>query len=271
VGFPVFEYVVAGIIALGIGIVAAVIGLGGGFFYVPTLTLLFHLDVRTAMGTSLAVMIFSSFSASFWYRRQGKILYKIALILIPPAVLFSILGTALTHYIDARILVAIFSCILILMSLEMLVPAFRFLVEIRWGPSFILSTEVSPQGTQPIARIPYSHLLIWGAVGGLVSGITGTSGGAIFVPALATIGVPVHYAVATSMFTVIATALAGTVSHAALGQISLAFAIVYGLGAALGASLGTVVAARINEAQIRRIFGVLLIIMALLMIFGEVL
>ena len=66
-----FEYVVACVVALGIGIVAAVIGLGGGFFYVPTLTTLFNLDVRTAMGTSLAVMIFSSFSASFWYSSAG--------------------------------------------------------------------------------------------------------------------------------------------------------------------------------------------------------
>ena len=105
-----FEYIVACVIALGIGIVAAVIGLGGGFFYVPTLSILFNLDVKTAMGTSLAVMIFSSFSASFWYRRQGKILYKVALILMPPAILFSVIGSIITHYIDARILVAIFSC-----------------------------------------------------------------------------------------------------------------------------------------------------------------
>lgn len=270
-GFPVFEYLVAGVISLGIGIVAAVIGLGGGFFYVPTLTLLFNLDLNTAMGTSLAVMIFSSFAATFWYCRQGKILYKVALILIPPAVLFSVIGSAIAHYIDARILLAVFTCLLILISLEMLIPAFRFLVEIRCGPSFVLSAAVPYQGIQPITRIPYSHLLFWGAAGGLVSGLTGTSGGAIFVPALATIGVPLHYAVATSMFTVIPTVLAGTVSHAAFGQISLPFVIVYGIGAVIGGSLGTVVAARANEAQVRHIFGVLMLLMALLTICGQVL
>jgi len=266
-----FEYIVASIVAMGIGIIAAVIGLGGGFLYVPTLSLLFHLDFRTAMGTSLAVMIFTSFSASYWYNRQGKILYKIALILIPPAIIFSILGTALTHFIDTHILIAIFSCVLILISLEMLVPSFRFLTEIRWGPTFVLSTKIPSQVSQPITQIPYIHLLVWGAVGGLVSGVTGTSGGAIFVPALATVGVPVHYAVATSMFTVIATALAGSSSHALLGQISLPFVIAYGIGAAIGAALGTLVATRINEVQIRHIFGVLLIFIALIMFFGEAL
>jgi hypothetical protein len=267
----VFEYVVACVIAMGIGIVAAVIGLGGGFFYVPTLTTLFNLDVRTAMGTSLAVMIFSSFSASFWYRRQGKILYKVALILMPPAILFSVIGSIITHYVDVRILVVIFSCVLILVSLEMLIPSFRFLTEIRYGPSFVLSTTVPSQQTQPVTRVPYSHLLCWGAVGGLVSGITGTSGGAIFVPALATIGVPVQYAVATSMFTIIGTAIAGTISHAAQGQISLPFVIVYGIGAGIGASLGAIVATRTKEIQVRHIFGVLLFIMALLMIWEQVL
>ncbi len=58
-----FEYLVAFIIALGCGIVSAVIGLGGGFLFVPTLNFLFNLDVKTAMGTSLAVIVFTSFTA----------------------------------------------------------------------------------------------------------------------------------------------------------------------------------------------------------------
>jgi len=265
----VLEYIIACLIALGCGIVSAVIGLGGGFLFVPTLTVLFNLDVKTAMGTSLAVIIFSSFSASFWYRRQGKILYKVALILIPPSVLFAVIGSFITHYVDARILIAIFAGVLILISIEMLIPRFRFLKEIRFGPSFVLSTTVSSQENQPITRIPYSHLLIWGAIGGLLGGITGTSGGAIFVPALATIGIPMYYAVATSMFTIIILAIACTISYAALGQISLPFVIVYGIGAAIGAGLGTVVATRIKEIQVRYIFGVLLFSMALLMIIGQ--
>ena len=58
------EYFAAGLIAIGIGIIAAIIGLGGGFFYVPTLSLIFGLDTKTAIGTSLTIMIFSAMSAS---------------------------------------------------------------------------------------------------------------------------------------------------------------------------------------------------------------
>jgi len=264
----VFEYVIAWIVALGCGIVSAIIGIGGGFFFVPTLTVLFHLDLRTAMGTSCAVIVFTSLSASFWFSRQQKILYRIALVIIPPAVICTILGSFAAHLIDTRILIFIFSCALIMISLEMLVPAFRFLVGITRGPSFVLSIAVPVQGTQAVTRIPYLHLIVWGAAGGFVGGITGTSGGVIFVPALATLGIPFIYAVATSMFTVIAIGVAGTATHAALDSVSVPYVLVYGTGAALGACLGTAVAARVRDIHIRQIFGFLLLAMAALLIAG---
>lgn len=265
------EYIVAGVIALGCGIVSAVMGVGGGFFYVPTLSLFFGLDVRTAMGTSLAVMIFTSVSASFWFLRQKKILFRIALVMIPPAMICSVLGSVLSHYMDTRILIIIFAGVIILIALEMLVERFKFLVGIQAGPSFVLEVPVAGEGVQPVTRIPYLHLVFWGAIGGFIGGVTGTSGGVIFVPALATIGVPVIYAVATSMFTVISIAVAGTVTHAAFDSISLPFVISYGVGAAVGAYLGTAVATRINDHQIRHILGGLLLAIAILLICWQVL
>jgi uncharacterized membrane protein YfcA len=258
-------YPLAFTLSLGIGVIAAVIGLGGGFFYVPTLSLIFGFDQKMAIGTSLAIMITTSLSASFWYRRQGKILYKIAAILIPPSILFSMIGSYITFFIDSRILVAIFCVVLTLVSVEMLIPRFRFLTDIRIGPSFLLTTNVLTQGLQPITRIYYSHLLAWGSLGGLVSGITGTSGGAILVPALATAGIPVHYAVATSMFTIIAIGTTGAVTHATMGQISLPFVVVYGTGAAIGASVGAFAAARISPDNIKKFFGIMLLFIAIIM------
>ena len=265
------EYFAAYLISIGIGIIAAIIGLGGGFLYVPTLSLIFGLDTKTAIGTSLAIMIFSALSASFWYRKQGVILYKVALILIIPSMIASVFGSFITTLVDARILVGVFCVMLSLISIEMLIPSLRFLSEIQIGPSFILSTNVEHQGTQPIARIWYSHLIFWGFIGGLLSGVTGTSGGAIFVPALATAGIPVHYAVATSMFTIIIVSLTGATAHATLGQIAWPFVAVYGAGAAFGAFIGAHLAPRIKEQQIKKIFGVLLLFIAVLMFQQKVL
>lgn len=265
------EYFFAYLISIVIGIIATVIGLGGGFLYVPTLSLIFGLDTKTAIGTSLAIMIFSSLSASLWYRQQGVILCRVAAVLIVPSMIATVFGSFLTTLVDARILTLVFCIMLIMISLEMLVPSFRFLTEIQAGPSFVLSTSVPSQGIQPVARIWYSHLVFWGFIGGLLSGVTGTSGGAIFMPALATAGIPVHYAVATSMFTIIIVSLTGATAHATLGQISLPFLVVYAAGAAFGALVGAHIAPHVREGQIRKVFGVLLIGIAILMFQQKVL
>jgi uncharacterized membrane protein YfcA len=256
---------------MGIGVIAAIIGLGGGFLYVPTLSLIFGLDTKTAIGTSLAIMVFSSLSASFWYRNQGVILYRVAAVVMIPSVFGSLAGSFLTLFIDARVLITIFCVMLLLISLEMLVPSFKFLREIRLGPSFVLEAPVQNQGVQPVARIYFSHLIFWGFSGGLLSGVTGTSGGAIFVPALATAGIPVHYAIATSMFTIILVSIVGATSHVVIGQISWPYVAVYGAGAAFGAFVGTHIAPEIREHQIRTIFGILLLLIALIMFQQKVL
>ncbi|ACL16515.1 sulfite exporter TauE/SafE family protein [Methanosphaerula palustris] len=265
-----FGYSIAFFIAGGIGLIASIIGMGGGFLYVPTLTLLFGLDQKTAVGTSLAAMIFSSSTATLIYWRQKKILITLAALLTLPAMIFSMLGSLITVYFDARILVILFALVLILMSLQMLVPSLCFVPAITWGPSIAINPSVSREHSKPI-RVPCIHLVIWGAMGGLVSGITGTSGGALFVPALVVLGVPIHLAVATSLLTIIPTSITGAATHIALGNISLPYVVVYGAGAVLGAFAGASLAPRIQADHIKRVFGILLISIALLMIQQKIL
>lgn len=260
-----FAYLVAFFVASVIGLVASVIGMGGGFLYVPTLMLLFGFDPKTAVGTSLAVMILSSSAATAVYWRQKKVLITIAAFLVLPAMIFSVLGSLVTLYFDARILVILFALVLILMSLQMLVPSLGLVPVITWGPSFEVNLPGAEDHDVPV-RIPSIHLAAWGAMGGLVSGVTGTSGGAFFVPALVVIGIPVHVAVATSLLTIIPTSFTGAVTHAVLGHISLPFLIIYGAGAAIGAYTGASLAHRIHADHIKKFFGILLIGIALLMI-----
>jgi hypothetical protein len=138
------------------------------------------------------------------------------------------------------------------------------------GPSFELNSLGKSGKGEPV-RISFLHLVVWGAMGGLVSGITGTSGGAFFVPALVVIGIPVHIAVATSLLTIIPTSITGAATHAVLGQISLPFLLACGAGATIGAYAGATIAPRIHPDHIKKGFGILLIAIALLMIQQKVL
>jgi uncharacterized membrane protein YfcA len=266
----VFETITAFLIATGIGLIASIIGMGGGFLYVPTLTLVFGFDQKLAVGTSLAVMVFSSSAATLVYWRQKKVLITLAALLVLPAMVFSMLGSFVTLYFDARILVILFALVLILMSLQMLVPSLSLVPAITWGPSIEVKITGSDGQEKPL-RIPCLHLVVWGAMGGLVSGITGTSGGAFFVPALVVIGVPVHFAVATSLLTILPTSITGAATHAVLGHVSLPFLTLYGAGAGIGAYAGASIAPRIHADHIRKFFGILLIGIALLMIQTKVL
>jgi uncharacterized protein len=259
------ESLAAFLIAAGIGNVAALIGMGGGFLYVPTLTLIFGFDPRMAVGTSLAIMVLSASAATIVYRRQGKILYRAAAILFIPSMIFSVIGSFLTSVMDVRVIVAAFAMVLILISCQMLFPALRIIRKIPFGPGLLFSCPGQGEADCSVT-IPASHLIIWGAMGGLVSGVTGTSGGAFFVPALVAIGVPIHFAVATSLLTIIPTSLAGASTHALLGHLSLPFLALYGSGAAIGAYAGATLAPRIHADHIKRIFGVLLLIIAVIMI-----
>ena len=265
------EYVSAFLISSIIGIIAAIIGLGGGFLFVPTLTLVFGLDPRMAIGTSLATMVFTAVSASFFYRKQGLILYKVAGVLMIPAIPASMAGSYITTLIDARIIVLIFCLMLMLISLEMLLPRFRFLKDVRFGPSFVLTACIPNQGCQPVNRVWYSHLIVWGAMGGLLSGVTGTSGGAVFVPALLTAGIPLHYAVATSMFAIIVVAITGASVSIAYNQIAWPLVAFFGAGSAAGAYIGTRIAPAITESRIRMIFGIFLLCIAAIMFQQKVL
>ncbi|MDD1693403.1 MAG: sulfite exporter TauE/SafE family protein [Methanoregula sp.] len=265
-----FDTLAAFVIASVIGLVASVIGLGGGFLYVPTLTLMFGLDQKTTVGTSLAVMIFSSFFATLVYVRQKRVLGSLALLVVLPAMVFSLIGSWLTTVTDSHILVLLFVLVLILMSLQMLVPSLNILPVLRIGPE-VTVTVPSACGSGTTVRIPYLHLAAWGALGGLVSGVTGVSGGAFFVPALVVSGVPLHLAVATSLLAIIPISMTGAAVHATLGQVSLPYLAVYGAGAGIGAFTGASLAPRIPANRIRQVFGVLLIVIAIIMIQQKVL
>ena len=258
------------VISFIIGIIAAVVGMGGGFLFVPSLSLLYNLDTRVAVGTSLAVMVFSSVSASFIYSQKKKILYILAIVLIIPAMLFSALGSVLTQSVDPRVLAAAFSIVLIVISLQMVFTRFRFGGVLNYGP-YITCRVGEEKGEDHMVKVPYVHLIAWGVLGGLISGITGVSGGVCFVPALVLAGIPVHVAVATSLFAIIFPSLTGAATHAALGQISPGYVVLYGVGAATGAYVGAWFAPRIKGNHIRQIFGIILIIVAFIMIQQKVL
>src|SRR3972149_3540232 len=61
------------------GFFGGMLGVGGGVIIIPLLILLFNLDARQAVGTSLVMIVFTALSATFAYDRQKRIDWKIGL------------------------------------------------------------------------------------------------------------------------------------------------------------------------------------------------
>jgi len=110
-------------------------------------------------------------------------------------------------------------------------------------------------------RIPLGMGLAVGV--GLVSGVTGTSGGYLKTPLMREVmGVPIKVAAATTTFASGLTAIAGLAVLLPRGAVAPPVAAAAILGAALGGSAGARVQARLPPRGARRVLAVLLLLIA---------
>jgi len=257
----VIEYVFAFFIAILIGLVASVIGVGGGFLYVPALTFLFGIDQKTAIGTSLTIIVFTSLTGCLSYCRQRRIFYKSALFIIIPSVIFAAIGSYATIFVPGAILSVVFSVFLILVAVNMVVPALPFIFSLKCGPCFDEECRDCFSITASV-RAYYLHLFFWGTVAGFNGGITGIGGGVINVPALNALGMPIHFAAATSVLVILATSITGAVVHQRLGQVAIDYAVSFSLGGIIGAYIGANLAPKIRSRHLEFAFSIFLLVMS---------
>lgn len=262
---PSYLVIVAFSLAFITAVIAAMTGVGGGFLYVPLLTIVFGLDPTIAVGTSLIVIIFTTLSASVSYLRQGRIFFQSALWLTVPSIVGAVIGASLTAVLSGAMVSALFAGIVGILAVKLLCPALPLGLLITRGP---WREEVCNDRFCIIARnrIYYLHYVVWGSCAGLASGVIGIGGGVINVPALVSAGMPVHFATATSTLVVFCTSVAGGGIHAALGQIDLAYALIFSAGAVMGGAVGAGLAPRAPAASLRKGTGLLFCAIAIAMV-----
>jgi uncharacterized membrane protein YfcA len=105
--------------------------------------------------------------------------------------------------------------------------------------------------------------VLGGLAAGLLSGTIGVGGGIIFVPFM-TVGfrLPQTLAQGTSLVAIIPTAIVGGITHIREGNVIRDGAIWMGGGGVVGAILGALIAVHVPGAILARVFGVVLILNA---------
>ena len=254
-------------IAFLVGIIAAMTGMGGGVFIVPFLSLVPPYDsigIENAVGTSLAMIIFTSSSSGIRYFRQRRIDYKVGLILTLTTIPGAFVGAYLTTFITSRGLGLIFGVFLIFVALRMAFQfnSYRTLIP-RIGQSWNRKITDS-DGTAFEYNTNVNLGLVLSFFGGLSSGFLGIGGGALMVPILhLAMNFPMHITVATSMFIMIFTSISGTTTHLSLGNVRADYAIFLSIGVIFGAQLGAHFSKKISGKNLRRIFGVVLLLISI--------
>ena len=114
-------------------------------------------------------------------------------------------------------------------------------------------------------------LLLTGLLAGFVSGAMGVGGGIIIVPSLVfLLGMSQHEAQGTSLGVLVLPVVAlGAWNYYKNGYLNVRFAIVLIIAFVLGGLLGSQVAIMLPDRLLRRIFGGVVLILALKMIFGK--
>ncbi|HEX6971597.1 MAG TPA: sulfite exporter TauE/SafE family protein [Limnochordia bacterium] len=107
-------------------------------------------------------------------------------------------------------------------------------------------------------------LALLGLAAGSLGGLLGVGGGVIIVPALTyLLHVPIHIAVGTSLAVIIPTAITGSLTHFTKGNVDLRAAVLVAAGSIVGAYAGATLAEYLPAVIIKRLFGVLLAVMAI--------
>jgi uncharacterized protein len=254
------------------GLLGSLTGLGGGIVVVPMLTLLFHVDLRYAIGASLISVISTSSGAAAAFVREGFTNVRVGILLEVATTTGAIVGASIAGFIPTSILAVLFGLLLLwtaYRSLQKHAEHELLTTPDAWSRRFRLdSTYPTANGMQAysVQRAPAGFSLMF--VAGVLSALFGIGAGVIKVIAMdQMMKLPFKVSTTTSNFMigVTAAASAGVYLHRGYIVPTLAFPVMLGVlgGAMFGARLLT----RAETTRLRQIFTLVVVIAALNMLY----
>ena len=113
------NYGYASLIGLISGIISGLFGVGGGVVMVPAMVTLLKQEAKVAVGTSLLVIVPTAIAGASKHYSQGNVDTKLALALVPLAVLGGIGGAWLTNYLSNEMLKRLFGAFIVVVGIKM--------------------------------------------------------------------------------------------------------------------------------------------------------
>src|SRR5581483_2324039 len=233
------------------GLFGALLGLGGGLFLVPALSLLFHIDLHLAIGTSLVGVIATSAGVSCVSSQSKMNDVPLALNLELGTTAGAITGSLIAGMLSPQFLSILFGGFVLMMAVYTVYKGFAARRRMR-EPQVRQLREELFTGSYKVKNWGMGVAMSY--LAGNVSGLSGVGGGFIKVPIMYSVmGVPLGVATATSNFMVGITAAASVFVYYAHGYIGPLIAVTKAFGVFGGAILGAKLYQRFDVRFLRGI------------------
>lgn len=253
------------LVGLGAGVLSGMFGIGGGVVIVPALVLL-GFQFKEAVGTSLGALLMPvGIFAVIAYYRAGKLKFDIAIWIALGLIFGGIVGAQIaTHLLDGDALERLYGVFL-------LYTGWRFAEPRKWWRQWRNQTPVPKEPEEVTTELPWYYLLLVGLTAGVLAGMFGIGGGAIIVPALVgLLKFDQHLAVGTSLASLLLpVGLGSVVIYYQDGNLQPAASAMVALGLLIGALGGARIALGLPAKQVKQLYGIFLIIIALRFILGD--
>ncbi len=242
----VIEVLVGGIIGLTLGL----LGGGGSILTVPALVYIIGQSPQVAVTASLIIVGANSLLGAFFHRAQGTLDWRVASLFGGVGMGAAYFSASLSHLVSATWLLVLFGLLMLVVGILM-----------------ICCKTPDADGK------PKRNWLVIAAAGlvvGLLTGFLGVGGGFLIVPALVMlVGLPMRQAVGTSLVVIAMNSLAGLLGHLEQSHLDYLMLIFFVGAGFLGTLAGSTLARHIQSEQLRRIFAVMVIVLALFLLYDN--
>jgi len=249
-----------------VGVLAGLLGVGGGLVIVPMLVFIFSsqeippsMTMHLALGTSLASIIFTSISSFMAHHRRRAVHWDIVRKIVIGILTGTFLGSCFASILSTNVLKVFFIVFLYFVSVQLL-------------------SNRKPKASRELPG--RTGMFATGNAIGFISSLVGIGGGSLSVPFMVWCNIVVHHAIGTSAAIGLPIAVAGTAGYIFNGwgvpdlpDYSIGYVYLpalFGIAAisVLTAPLGAKLAHSLPVGKLKKIFGILLIIVGTRMLIG---
>jgi uncharacterized membrane protein YfcA len=236
------------VLALAIGLSLGTLGGGGSILTVPIFVYVMGYTAKQSIAMSLVVVGATSLVGAFRHWRAGNFDVRAAIVFGVLAMIGARFGAEMARLVPGIVQLALLGVVMLIAAALML----RRRDESAVAPALSKGTVSSAAATAGV-----------GLGVGILTGLVGTGGGFLFVPALVLLArLPMKTAVGTSLFVITLSTAAGALGYRGQAAVPWGVVALFTLIAIVGIFIGTRLLRFVSQQALRRAFAYFLFGMA---------